>query len=318
MNKHVASPARSFPLAAQLSGTRLIDQLEASQPLEAFGSRLRPAAQWLIGEGHRRDALTGRWLSHPVHPAIVTGPMGCWLAALTLDALGGSKARKSSQLLTGLGVIAAVPSLLSGAADWLDTERAEKRVGTAHALGNISATAMFVASYVFRRRGNQRLGVAIGAAGGAVVAAAGFLGGHLAYVRGVGVNTTAFESGPSDWKSFGLVDDPVEGQPIAGSVDGVPLVAVLSTEANTSRLRVLEDRCTHRGAPLHEGTVADGCITCPWHGSRFDLDTGRVVRGPASVPQPTYETSARNGVLCLRRTEEGSLRQNPVTVDSLL
>lgn len=36
----------------------------------------------------------------------------------------------------------------------------------------------------------------------------------------------------------------------------------------------LDDRCPHAGASLSEGRVADGQVTCPWHGLRFDAATG--------------------------------------------
>ena len=74
----------------------------------------------------------------------------------------------------------------------------------------------------------------------------------------------------------------------------------------------LADRCSHRGGPLSEGTLDRGCVTCPWHGSRFDLDSGVPTRGPASVPQPVYESRVRDDKLELRRRESRALRQRPV------
>ena len=65
-------------------------------------------------------------------------------------------------------------------------------------------------------------------------------------------------------------------------------------------LRALANTCTHAGGPLDEGELADGCVTCPWHGSTFRLDDGSVVRGPASTPQPTYETRVRDGWIEVR------------------
>ena len=44
------------------------------------------------------------------------------------------------------------------------------------------------------------------------------------------------------------------------------------------------------GGPLGEGTIAEDCVTCPWHGSIFRFADGAVVRGPARSPQPRYET----------------------------
>jgi nitrite reductase/ring-hydroxylating ferredoxin subunit len=40
---------------------------------------------------------------------------------------------------------------------------------------------------------------------------------------------------------------------------------------------------------MEEGTVEDGCLVCPWHGSRFRLADGSVARGPATSPQLSYD-----------------------------
>ena len=43
-------------------------------------------------------------------------------------------------------------------------------------------------------------------------------------------------------------------------------------------------RCRHFRADLAEGTIdADGCLVCPWHQSKYDVSTGRMVRGPQGV-----------------------------------
>jgi nitrite reductase/ring-hydroxylating ferredoxin subunit len=43
----------------------------------------------------------------------------------------------------------------------------------------------------------------------------------------------------------------------------------------------LQARCTHAGAPLVEGELKDDVLQCPWHGSRFNIKNGLVIRGPA-------------------------------------
>jgi nitrite reductase/ring-hydroxylating ferredoxin subunit len=51
----------------------------------------------------------------------------------------------------------------------------------------------------------------------------------------------------------------------------------------------LDERCTHRGGPLSEGTLENGIVTCPWHFGQFDLKTGEV-RGPSlGEPLKRYE-----------------------------
>lgn len=42
--------------------------------------------------------------------------------------------------------------------------------------------------------------------------------------------------------------------------------------------------CPHKGGPVGEGLVVDGIVTCPWHGSQFDIATGTCVGGPAATP----------------------------------
>jgi nitrite reductase/ring-hydroxylating ferredoxin subunit len=75
----------------------------------------------------------------------------------------------------------------------------------------------------------------------------------------------------------------------------------------------LNDRCTHRGGPLHEGTLIDDCIECPWHGSQFHLSDGSVARGPATTPQQSFEVRVDAGRVLVRRTgEQRALRTNAV------
>jgi nitrite reductase/ring-hydroxylating ferredoxin subunit len=81
------------------------------------------------------------------------------------------------------------------------------------------------------------------------------------------------------------------------------------------RVVALANRCTHRGGPLHDGTVDGDTITCPLHGSRFCVDDGAVVEGPATRPAPVFETRMTAGRVEVRRSREPrSLRTNPVGV----
>ena len=51
----------------------------------------------------------------------------------------------------------------------------------------------------------------------------------------------------------------------------------------------LRSVCTHLGGPLEIGTLDQGVVTCPWNGSKFDMRTGGVVRGPAVNPEPNFK-----------------------------
>ncbi len=287
-----------------------VRRLERLAVVDRVSEAVRPAVDRLVGRGPQQDLLTGRWLSHPVHPAVVLAPLGCWFSATVLDLVGGRSGRRSAQRLTALGIVAAVPAAATGAADWLDTRGAEQRVGTAHAGLNGVAVWLFARSWGRRRRGAHLTGVAYSLAGLAVSGASGFLGGHLAYRRGVGVDTTAFLGGPDEWETVASLADLADGDATAcGTAEGVPLLVHRSGD----RVRVLGDRCTHRGGPLHEGPVEGDCVTCPWHDSVFDLDTGAVVRGPASVPQPRFDVRVVDGDVQVRFDDPGTLRRNVVT-----
>src|SRR6056297_377639 len=285
--------------------SRLVSSVESSSALDDVASTLRRAVEPLTARPLMRDALTGRWLGHSVHPMVVALPMGCWIAASVLDVTRGPAT--AARRLVGVGTITALPAVATGAADWLDTSGAEQRVGVAHAIANDAAVTLFAGSWLARRSGRSTVGRVLSFLGLGAVGVAGYLGGHLAYGRGVGVSTTAFQSGPEEWTRVVRHDDLPLDAPAAVSLDGLALVAVRRTD----RVDVLEDRCTHRGGPLSGGTLVDGCVECPWHASRFDTVDGTVLAGPASIPQPAYDTRVVDGWIEIRRAEPGGLRRNP-------
>jgi len=47
--------------------------------------------------------------------------------------------------------------------------------------------------------------------------------------------------------------------------------------------------CTHEGGPLARGRLEGYIVTCPWHGSQFDIRSGQAVRSPATKPELRYE-----------------------------
>jgi nitrite reductase/ring-hydroxylating ferredoxin subunit len=67
------------------------------------------------------------------------------------------------------------------------------------------------------------------------------------------------------------------------------------------RIYALGESCAHLGGPLSEGEVQAESIVCPWHGSRFALQDGRVLDGAATLPQPCFETREREGYVEVRR-----------------
>lgn len=287
-----------------------IDALEDVRGLDRLAEPLASVVSKVVGRGPLNDLLSGTQVGHPAHPALVLVPIGSWLSASLLDVAGGPQARPAATRLTGLGVLAAVPAALAGASDWTDTLGGERRVGLVHALANLGGVALFTGSWLARRRGRHTQGALLSAVGVLAATGSAWLGGHLTYALGVGVDTTAFQGLPQEWTDVAAEGDVAEGRALEVHADGTP---VLLTRVGGAVV-ALADRCTHRGGPLHEGEIADGCVTCPWHGSRFELRDGSVQHGPATRPAATFEVRTSGGRVQVRRAgETRSLRTNPVS-----
>ncbi|GGD85968.1 Rieske 2Fe-2S domain-containing protein [Microbacterium murale] len=249
-----------------------------------------------------KNALSGSWLGHQLHPVLTDLPIGAWGAAVALDLTGGEQSADAARRLVGLGIIVSAPAAVSGASDWSSTRGADKRVGFVHALMNASASTLQAGSWLARRSGHRRVGIVLSALGLGFTLSSAYLGGHLSFVRGIGVNRTAFQRQKSSWTDVASDSEILDGTLTRVVVDGVPVL--LTRQAG--RLRAISAVCTHAGGPLDEGTVdADGCVTCPWHGSRFRLEDGGIERGPASVPEPIWAVSVDDGRILLRSPDAG-------------
>jgi uncharacterized membrane protein len=133
-------------------------------------------------------ALRGGWMGHALHPLLTDIPLGCWIAALALDMVGGSPGEAASRKLIGIGLAAVPLTAAAGLAEWDTIEgQGERRVTTVHALGNTLAAGAFGVSWLQRRRRRRRSGVAWALVGGATALVTGYLGGHLSFGRGVGI-----------------------------------------------------------------------------------------------------------------------------------
>lgn len=288
---------------------RAAKAIENATGLDRPADAVSGAVSKVLKPGRLKDALSGTPLGHPAHPALVVVPIGSWLGASWLDLVGGQGSRDAARKLVMLGVLSAVPTALTGASDWSDTSGAERRAGFVHALANSTGLGLYVASWRARRQGRHAKGAGLALAGAGVVGFSGWLGGHLSYALGVGVDTTAFTGAPSDWADVAAESDLVEGEPLAVTAGVVPIFLL----RQGAHIYALNDRCTHRGGPLHEGKVVGDCIECPWHGSRFRLANGSIERGPATQSQQAFEVHVDAGRVLVRRSNEPrSLRTSPV------
>jgi nitrite reductase/ring-hydroxylating ferredoxin subunit/uncharacterized membrane protein len=284
---------------------RVLERIERAEILDKPSDVIAAAVEKVVPKGKVRDVASGTPIGHPLHPAMVAVPIGSWTAATYLDVTFGD--RRAARRLVGFGILTALPTALTGANDWTTTAGAERRLGLVHAVLNDVALTLYAGSWLARRRGHHLRGVGLSLAGATVLAGAGWLGGHLAYALGIGVDTTAFQQFPEDWTDVAAESAVLAEQAVEGDADGVRVLLA----RHDGRIVALSDRCTHRGGPLHEGSISDGCVTCPWHESVFALSDGTVVRGPASRPQPVAEVRVVDGRVQVRRQSARTLRTNP-------
>lgn len=292
----------SGPQASQ----RLVDTtegLEHASSLDRVIRVLSTAVRRTLRPGPVKDALHGVPVGHPAHPPLTDIPMGCWMSAAVLDLMPGT--RRASRALVAAGLAGAVPTALTGLADWSSLHREQQRVGLVHAAGTGTASLFYSASLVARYRGRDAAGRALGFAGLTALMAGGYLGGHLAFRQAAGASHAdqVAHLVALGWHDLCRAAELPDGWPVHRRLGYISLF-VLRTGDD---IHVLADRCSHLAGPLHQGRIvtddnADTCVVCPWHGSTFRVRDGSVVHGPATGRQPAFET---------RVTEDGLVQVRP-------
>jgi nitrite reductase/ring-hydroxylating ferredoxin subunit/uncharacterized membrane protein len=273
--------------------------LEAVESAEAVDEPAKQVAKFVrdtIPGGAVKDAISGTWLGHPLHPLLTDVVIGSFVSATMLDWLGGDE--DAAGRLIGIGMAAYGPTALAGASDWADAEPADdgvRRLGIVHALTNSAALTLYAASLA-RRRGGRGRGKLLSLAGAGVLSLGGYLGGHLSFAKGIGVDQTVFDPGDTDWEDVIATEDLADDQPQRLLAGDAPVMVVRTG----GELRAIHDRCSHRGCSLADGDIEDGSVVCACHGSRFSLSDGSVLRGPAVAPQPAFEVREREGRIEVR------------------
>ncbi|MGA9919995.1 MAG: Rieske 2Fe-2S domain-containing protein [Candidatus Dormiibacterota bacterium] len=253
--------------------------------------------------GHRGTAaksfLNGTWLGHPLHPALTDVPIGTWVAAALLDQVdpgNGDSRGLAADLLWGAGSVGGVAAAVSGLADWEDKFGAERDLATAHGLLNSAALLLIATSLVVRHRGSRRAGVRLSLVGLGLVGAGAYVGGDLVFRLGIQVNRNAFTEGPIRWQAVTAEKEIHQGTLLTKMVGDCRIVLTRFGGEVCAASAV----CSHAGGPLDELPLEEGQLHCPWHGSRFDLRSGRVTTGPAVVANPVFETRTREGMVEVR------------------
>jgi len=279
----------------------LVHKVESAGFLDAPAKTVAKQVRSLLSSSSAvKEAVSGTWLGHALHPLLTDVVIGSFVSATLLDVLGGDGDGRAAERLIGVGMAAYAPTALTGANDWADTEPVSdevRRDGLVHAATNSTALALYAASLRARRRGDEGRGKALGLAGATVLMAGGYLGGHLSFVRGVGPAQTVYDAGPTDWTLAADASQLPEGRPTRVVVDETPVLLLREND----RYYAIHDRCSHRGCSLSDGEVDGDDIVCACHGSRFDKRDGSVQRGPATVPQPAFQTRVDSGRVEVRR-----------------
>jgi len=242
-----------------------------------------------------QDFLHGKWLGHPLHSVLTDVPIGAWTAALVLDAMdeisGEEAFGRAADVSVAVGVAGAVASAVTGLTDWHKTDGRARRIGITHGLMNATALTCYAASLALRRSDRRRAGRGFALLGYAISSAAAYLGGHLVYGEQVGVDHTVNEALPDGFVVVLNDADLPEGEMRRVEVDSTPVLLV----RRGGRIFAMVETCSHFGGPLAEGQLEGDSVRCPWHGSRFALEDGRVLEGPSVHPQPCLAARLRDG-----------------------
>jgi nitrite reductase/ring-hydroxylating ferredoxin subunit/uncharacterized membrane protein len=287
-----------------MSAPTLEKTLQQQRWLEPVDSVLGTVAQWALPKSgwlqKVRNFLHGTWLGHPLHAAITDVPVGAFTVATVLDlaelTTGRTDLAPGADAAMAIGLASSAAAAVTGLNDWQHVDGAARRVGIVHALIQASGSSLFTASLVMRRRGSRPAAQVLSLLGfGAVVTGAWF-GGRMVYREKIGVDHSRREDLPTRFIAV-LADDELKSdQPRRVDADGAAVVLV----RRGGQIFALAERCSHAGGPLSEGELEGNSLRCPWHGSRFCLETGRVLDGPATVAQPQLETRVRNGRIEVR------------------
>ena len=242
------------------------------------------------------DLLHGVWLGHPLHPLITDVVVGAGTAAvlllvLTWFGIDGLYVPMAWTLL--LAVLAALGAIISGLTDFKDTFGDELNVAGMHGVLNIIGTAgLVIAFFAAWAEAATLLAVSL-IAGYLILSVGAFIGGHVVFKFGAGVNHNAFDTGKraKEFTRVAGVEEVPENTPTRAMLGNTALVVVRRGDV----VYALKDSCPHASASLSKGHLEDGNIVCPLHGSTFRLADGAVRHGPATARQVRYQARISDG-----------------------
>lgn len=287
---------------------QIVDRIGRQDQLDGLDNALATNAEKVYALAREngvplKDMLHGTWLGHPLHPVLTDIPIGAWTVVAVLDGLEGTSRapglRRANDTALVVGLLGAFGAAVSGTADWTETDGEARRVGLVHGLLNAGATGLYAAALLSRWRKKRAAGRRLSLLGYALVTASAYLGGDLVYRQRIGVNHAETPPSPEPGEEYVDVlaaDELSEGEMRRVDVAGVGVMLARQND----QIFALGERCAHLGGPLSEGDLEPGMVRCPWHGSTFALESGSVIDGPATYPQPCYGVRVSEGRIAVR------------------
>jgi uncharacterized membrane protein/nitrite reductase/ring-hydroxylating ferredoxin subunit len=246
--------------------------------------------------------------SHPIHPMLVGFPVALFIVSFIFDVLSRATANATLAaagwycVIAGLigGAAAAIPGVIDLFGAVPPASSARNR-GYLHGGLNVLAMGLFIAVAAYRgsaAAAADGISLALSAIGIVVLGFSGWLGGTLVYRNQIGVDHRYAGAGQWHRRTLENWERPAcnqselaEGQMMLIEAAGERVVIGRCSQG----IAAFSDHCTHKGGSLADGALVNCTVQCPWHGSQFDIHSGRVVAGPAKRKIETYDVEIRGG-----------------------
>lgn len=251
--------------------------------------------------------------SHPLHPILIPFPIAFFTGTLACHLVGWLMNKpdllKTAYYLNIAGIGFALLAAIPGFIDFLHTvppKSSAKKRAAKHGVTNVIMLVCFIIAFFYRRSetSNHYFLVSLEIIGVSLMIIAGWMGGTLVYRNQIGVDIRYANAGK--WNEASFDNDAGEIEVATADefkTNSMKLLHVkdkrIVLARTEDRFVAFDDRCTHRGGSLAGGSTMCNVVQCPWHGSQFDLISGKVKAGPAKEGIKIYSVREDNGKIFL-------------------
>ena len=200
----------------------LIDRMVKRTPmLDATAMKISRAIHQVVLDGGAptrtiADILHGVGVGHPLHVILTDFAIGGWTAGGLLDALWLIQRhryqRRAANLLITAGTISAIPTALTGMADFTTIPQRAGGVGLIHALVNTLNLALFGTSLILRRNNRREPAAIVSLVALGTLTISAYLGGHLAHAERVGTNRDEPVDAIPNWTPIAELPEPARSR----------------------------------------------------------------------------------------------------------